>query len=52
VWTVVGILLALLVAVSLVGLLLDALRWLLGVAVILALIAAVVGALARKTDRS
>ncbi|HVL28437.1 MAG TPA: hypothetical protein VM390_09845 [Acidimicrobiales bacterium] len=50
-WRVVGALLVLFVILSIVGLLLRALRWLLGVALIVAIIAAVIGAMGKSRER-
>lgn len=42
-WRVVGVLIALFIGVAILGILLKALRWLLGVAIIIAIVAALVG---------
>ncbi len=47
-WKVVGALVVLFIVVAILGLVLRALRWLLGVAIVIAIIAAVVGALGRN----
>ena len=49
-WRVVVALIVLFVVVSALGLVLSALRWLLGVAVIVAIIAAVLGAVGRSKN--
>lgn len=49
-WKVVGALVVLFVVISIVGLLLRALRWLLGVAIVIAIIAALLGAFTRKNQ--
>lgn len=50
-WRVVGALVVLFVVVAILGLVLRALRWLLGVAILIAIVAAVIGALGRSRDR-
>lgn len=50
-WRVVGVLLVLFVVVSILGFVLSALRWLLGLAVIIAIVAAVLAAGSRSRDR-
>lgn len=50
-WRVVGALIVLFVVVAILGLVLRALRWLLGVAILIAIVAAVIGALGRSRDR-
>ncbi|MDQ4098835.1 MAG: hypothetical protein M3144_13330 [Actinomycetota bacterium] len=49
-WRVVVALLVLFVVISILGLVLRALRWLLGVAIVIAIIAAVLGALTRRRE--
>lgn len=49
-WRVVGVLIVIFVIVTILGFVLSALRWLLGVAVVIAIIAAVLGALSRSRD--
>lgn len=50
-WRVLGVLVVLFLVISILGFLLDALRWLLGVAVIVAIGALVVGAFGRSQAR-
>ncbi len=50
-WRIVVALVVLFLVVSILGLALRALRWLLGVAIVIAIIAAVLGALGRSRDR-
>lgn len=49
-WRVVGFLIVLFLVLAVLGLVLRALRWLLGVAIIIAIIAALLGAAGRKKD--
>ncbi len=50
-WRVVGVLIAVFLVVAVLGIVLRALRWLLGVAIIVAIVAALVGAGSRsKSD--
>ncbi len=51
VWKAVGALLAVIVALTLVGLVLKALRWLLVVALVLVVLTAVAGSLTRRDGR-
>ncbi len=50
-WKAVGALLAVIVALTLVGLVLKALRWLLVVALVLVVLTAVAGSLTRRDGR-
>ena len=50
-WRVVGALIVLFVVVAILGLVLRALRWLLGVAILIAIVAALIGALGKSRDR-
>ena len=50
-WRVVGVLLAVVVALSILGLVLKALRWLLIVALVLVALTAVAGSLTRRGRR-
>lgn len=50
-WRVVGVLLAVIVVLSVLGLVLEALRWLLIVALVLAALTAVAGSLTRRDGR-
>ncbi len=47
-WRIVGALVVLFVVLSILGLVLRALRWLLGVAVVIAIVAAVLGSIGRS----
>ncbi len=49
-WRIVGVLLVIFVIVTILGFIISALRWLLGVAVVIAIIAAIVGALGRSRE--
>jgi hypothetical protein len=50
-WRIVGALVVLFVVLAILGLVLKALRWLVGVAIVLAIIAAVLAALGRSRNR-